>query len=312
MADLKPVVLFVNHRDRQCGVFQFFKRLSEPVLKSVAFDAYYIDPGQEAEFDHWLSLLAPKIVVFNFYTSATMPWLTPQKVQQVKMRAKTACVFHEVPIEHMGFDLIYYQDPDSTDGGIALARPIPTYTKNGYLDHDIPVIGSFGFGLGGKGFTRLIDLVCEQFEYAHIRLNIPYAKFGDENGQGARSWAQSAREHLTNSGITLEVTHEFLDEPQLLNWLAHNDINCFCYDENYGRGISGTIDYALAVRRPIAITQSWQFKHIWSRDDSLLVENYKLPYIIDRGVSHLEKFHNEWGDAAVLAAFEKGFHQLVQ
>ena len=311
MGDIKPTVLCVNHRDKQCGVHQFFKRLTEPLLKSQNFDVYYIDPGDVSEFDYWLAQINPSIILFNYYTGATMPWLTPQKVSALKARAKCLCVFHEVNIDHMGFDLIFHQDPTNTDERfVNLARPIPTF-KSFYDDNDTPMIGSFGFGLGGKGFTRLTALVSQQFERAHIRINIPFAKFGDENGQGARDWAKSARDCLTNENVTLEVTHDFMDEPQLLDWLAHNDINCFLYDENYGRGISGTLDYALAVRRPIAITKSWQFKHIWHYDDSFLVENHQIPHILDRGVSHLEKFHHIWGDTAVRESFEKGFNRFV-
>src|SRR5688572_12864886 len=264
-------VLCVNHRDAQCGVHQFFKRLTAPLIESTIFDVYYIDPAQESEFDYWQEEIKPDIVLYNFYTGATMPWLSPGKIQAQRALFKQCCLFHEVPIDHMGFDLIFHQDPDDTfTNYVKLARPIPTFNKQIYLDHDAPVIGSFGFGLGGKGFNRLVSLVCEQIERAHVRFNIPYAKFGDESGTGAQAWARHIRDAITNSSVTVEVTHDFLTEPQLLDWLHANDLNAFLYEENYGRGISGTLDYALAVRRPIAITKSWQFKHIWNVDDSFL------------------------------------------
>lgn len=313
MADLKPIVLCVNHRDRQCGVHQFFKRLTAPLIDSEKLDVYYIDPAEESEFEYWVGQLKPNLILFNFYTAATMPWLTPQKVEAWKSRFKQACLFHEVPLTHMPFDCIFHQDPtDTMTTYHKLARPIPTYRAPIYLDHDTTVIGSFGFGLGGKGFTRVAALASQQFDRAHLRFNIPYAHFGDIDGRGAQDWARQIRACITNPNITLEISHDFMDEPALLDWLADNDLNAFLYDENYGRGISGTLDYALSVRRPIAITKSWQFKHIWQYDDSFLVENHQMPYIIDRGINHLEKFHFMWNDVTVRESFEVGFREVLE
>lgn len=310
-------ILCVNHRDRACGVHQFFRRLTEPLLKSAKYDVYYIDPAQEFDFNHWYAQLAPDIVLFNFYTSATMSWLTLDKVRS--LQCKTTCLFHEVPIDYMGFDHIFHQDPDAEEryGYTNLARPIPVFprhtasTASNRTDAR-PIISSFGFGLGGKGFDRVVSRVCAEFDSALIRLNIPYAKFGDESGNGARSWAIHARQAITKPGIELQVTHEFMDEDRLLEWLAQSDINCFFYDENYGRGISGTTDYALAVGKPISITKSWQFKHLWLRDESLLLDNTSLVDSLARGVDHLEKFHEIWNDTAVVQSFEKGFERVLQ
>lgn len=311
---MAPVVLFVNHREKNCGVAQFGARLYAPLTKSKKYDTYYIDIENADEFDHWKTQLNPAIIVFNFYTAATMGWLTPEKAFALKSSCKTAGIFHEVSISHMRFDLIFHQDPGFTgDWAIPLARPIPTFIKPAsfYLDNNNPVIGSFGFGLGGKGFTRLAALVSQQFAYAHLRINIPYAHFGDSDGRGAQDWARQIRACSFNPNITLEITHDFMDEPQLLNWLAHNDMNAFLYDSNGGRGISGTTDYALAVRRPIAITRSDQFHHLFNIDDSFTVENNTLPDILTRGINHLEKFHTMWGDAAVVASFEAGFDKII-
>lgn len=307
----KPVILCVNHRDTQCGVHQFFKRLTTPLLKSEKYAVHYIDPAEEHEFHYWCEQLKPDIILYNFYTAATMPWLTPQKIAAWKSRFLQTCLFHEVPLTHMPFDLIFHQDPSDTSTTYhKLARPIPVYTADRRTVNAVPTFGSFGFGLGGKGFTRLCSLVSQQFDRANIRLNIPYAYFGDRDGIGARQWVQQCQACITNPNIQLFATHDFMNEPQLLDWLEGNDMNCFLYDENYGRGISGTLDYALAVRRPIAITKSWQFKHVWSIDDSFLVETHSFADIYNKGVNHLEKFHVLWNNDAVRRSFERGFDTI--
>lgn len=316
MADIAlPVVLFVNTRPDSCGVKQFGKRLYAPLVYSDIYEYYYIEPEIAEEFNHWANILNPVIVVYNFYTAATMGWLTPDRVREWRSRFKQCSIFHEVGISHMGFDLIFHQDP-GFDGtwAIPLARPIPTYTPDvecTYIPNSVPVIGSFGFGLGGKGFTRLSALVSQQFENAHLRINIPYAHFGDIDGRGAQDWARQIRACSFNPHITLDITHDFMDESALLEWLAYNDLNAFLYDDNIGRGISGTTDYALAVKRPIAITRSDQFHHLWRIDDSFIVEQHTLPEILQRGVAHLKKFNNIWGDIALRESFENGFATLV-
>lgn len=299
------IALFVNHREKSCGVQQFGSRLFAPALKSQKHNCFYIDIEHEHEFHHWCAQLQPNIVVYNYYNNSTMPWLTANKIAGQRGQFKQLSVFHEVDIWNMGFDGLIHQDPTNEDTRyINISRPIPDYTPIKW-ECEIPVISSFGFGLGGKGFTRIIDWVKRDFNKAFIRLNIPFAAFGDAQGIGAGNWARSCQEHLTDSpGIKLKVTHTMMDENDLLDWLAMSTLNCFLYDENYGRGISGTLDYALAAGKPIAITKSWQFKHWWLLDESCLVDNRSLCDIITQGTQNLEFFKQKWGSKAVLADWD--------
>ncbi len=45
----------------------------------------------------------------------------------------------------------------------------------------------------GKGFTKIIEKVHEEFDEAIINLNISFAKFGDERGNNARKIAEIAQ-----------------------------------------------------------------------------------------------------------------------
>jgi hypothetical protein len=242
-----------------------------------------------------------------------MGWLTPNKIKKQRGRFKQLSVFHEVPLGHMGFDALVHQDPSNTETGyMNISRPIPNYVPKGF-DPKIPVFGSFGFGLGGKGFDRLVDYVKEEFDNAVVRLNIPFAAFGDNGGEGARSWVSSCRSRLRGTNIYLDVGHDLLEEGELIEWLSRNSVNCFLYDDNYGRGISGTLDYALAARKPIAITRSYQFKHFWSIDDTCTVyQPSDLRNIYERRNSdHLEKYRTIWGDTAVRADWERIFDTVL-
>lgn len=307
--DSSNIVLFVNHLQHNCGVYQFFKRLTAPLIQN---NWYYIETNHEWEHDYWIQQLNPDIVVYNFYFSgATMPWLTDYKVAQQKGKFKQVCLFHEGNIDNKGFDLILHQDPTNTDTRYHnLPRPIPEYTNaHTYTNNGIPVIGTFGFGLGGKGFRRLVEQVNSEFDRAIIRMNIPFAYFGDMNGNGARWWA-SVSKAAAKDGIDVHVTHDMLPEQQLLDFLYGNDINCFFYDDNIGRGISGTLDYALAVYKPIAITRSWQFKHMWN-DDIILSEDNNIHSIMARGIQPLYQYHDMWNITAMRQAFNEAFTKIL-
>lgn len=302
-------VLFVNHLQQNCGVFQYFKRLVMPVVNSND-NYYYIETNDEWEFNHWRDLLKPDIVIYNFYVSgATMGWLTNQKIAQQKGLFKQYSVYHEGNIDDKGFDVILHQDPTNIDPRyINLPRPIPEYTPK-HIITDIPTIGTFGFGLGGKGFDKIIRAVQQEHtENVCIRMNIPYAYFGDKDGSGARWWANYCRELIKDTpNIHLEITHTLLPEIELLDFLAQNDINCFFYDDNAGRGISGTLDYALAAKKPIAITKSWQFKHMWDDDIIYHETENTLSEIIVRGIKPLEQYHQKWNTQTLIQAFERTF-----
>lgn len=304
-------VLMVNHREKACGVYQYGERVMKPLLNSTRYQCYYIDVDNEYEHDYWIRQIQPAAVLYNYYSGATMPWLTPSKISNQRTMFKQLCLFHELDLSSMGFDLILHQDPTNTLPGFHnMVRQIPEYPKTTYKPRSIPVIGSFGFGLGGKGFGKVVRQVIEEYRKAVIRLNIPYAHFGDSDGKGAQSYVEEAKRIIADnpeSEIDLRITHDLLPEDRLLEWLAYNDINCFFYDENYGRGISGTIDYALAVHKPFAITRSWQFKHIWMNDDSMVIDKTSLRDLIKRGTSYLQPFHDMWNPITHIQNMEQAF-----
>jgi hypothetical protein len=96
----------------------------------------------------------------------------------------------------------------------------------------------------------------------------------------------------TKKGVTLNITRNFLDDDGVLQFLANNDINVFMYSEN-GNGISSAIDYALSVKRPIAITRCNMFRHILKNDIVLSGKNSVVD-ILNRGTKPLNEFYDKW------------------
>lgn len=284
--------------------------------ESTRYVVHYIDVDERWEFQHWFDRIQPAAVVWNYYPS-TLWWLSDELIDALRPQAKQVAIFHEVDISGKGFDLILHQDPNPPSSVdfpyFPLPRSIPAYDIDNPADvfpSSIPRFGSFGFGIGGKGFDDVVRKVCAEYDEAAIHLHIPFAHFGDADGTGARAHAANARAALSKAGVTLTIDHDEWAEVVLLDWLASNTCNCFFYHPHHGRGISGTLDYSLAVKRPLAITHSEQFRHVWSIDDSFTVEQHSLHEIIARGSEPTDKFRSLWSREALVKSFEAALESI--
>jgi glycosyltransferase involved in cell wall biosynthesis len=155
-----------------------------------------------------------------------------------------------------------------------------------------PTFGSFGFGFENKGFERIISMVQHQYDVATIKFLIPYAHYGDTHGSRARAVVDKCRKLITKQGIRLLVMHDFLPDIELVSFLASNDMNIFLYDQMHGRGCSSVIDHALAAGRPIAISDSDMFRHIYS--DAICAYKRSLKDILADGPRHIRPFLEKW------------------
>ena len=173
-------------------------------------------------------------------------------------------------------------------------------------DNEIITIGTFGFGFRDKNFPKLAQLVCEQFDTAKIRINTPYATFGDVDGHSARSEVAKMQQIInqSNKNIILEVNHDFLEHDTLLNFLRGNDINIFMYEPFNERSLSGSIDYALSARRPIGISRSWMFRHINWVKPSIFIDELPIKDIIKNGIIPLKSIYEIHSKENLLKKYE--------
>jgi len=257
-------VLFVSHKEKNCGVHEYGINIFHAIQKSLKYKFLYIECGNGDELISSFFEFAPALIIYNYHPS-TMRWLTKEILEQ--MPVPHIGTIHEVTqqtariADNQLFDYHIAPDPTLiTNNPIVFktSRLIPVY-RNPYPLPEVPTIGSFGFATKGKGFERLVIAVQEEFDRAVIRLHIP---FGDFAQADTEALSQRCRDLLRKPKVELEITHEFLSSEQILDFLAQNTLNAFLYDHCEGRGISSTIDYALAVRRPIAITRSEMFRHL--------------------------------------------------
>jgi hypothetical protein len=296
-------VLFINHSQKQCGVYQFGFHIGQVIRKSKEFDIRYLECNSSAELAQHIITLAPKIIIYNFYPS-TLGWCV--NFPFIYPLIKHIIIRHEPEPWGLppGFQEIY-SDPTEPEipGKWKTGRLVNTYV-NAHSEPSIPTFGSFGF-VFGKSFGWVIQLVEKEYDTAVINLHIPYAFFGDADGAGARKSAMEAMTYKTKPGIQVNITHDFLEPAALIDFLARNSMNIFCYSENWGRGISSTIDYALSARRPIAITNSRQFKHLDGIKSLICIDYVSLKDILSRGNTPLEIYQQAWSEENLLKSYER-------
>jgi SAM-dependent methyltransferase len=292
-------VLFINHPEKECGVHQFGENVFSAIKNSGKFEFLYVEAANSSQLLEAIDNYKPAAVVYNYYGS-TMPWLNTKITRKIKL--PHIGILHEVTqdrVNHANKTLFdFHIAPDPT---VLLTNPIvfktgrliPAFTDN-VAPPAVTTIGSFGFGTKGKGYTSIIELVQKEFDTAIIRFNIPFAKFGDAEGEGARAYAEACKKMIYKPGIQLKVTHDFLSQQEVLHFLSENTLNCFFYDENKNRGISSVVDLALAVNKPLAISKSNMFRHITGTSPSICIEETTLKNIIQNGTKPLVGYKNEW------------------
>jgi SAM-dependent methyltransferase len=317
-------VIYVNHKAQQCGVYEFGKDIGHLLETSKKFKVTYVECDSFSELKKYYRTIKPDIILYNFHP-ATMSWINwHDKYQPYKT--------YYLDTLHIGMIHEVYQEiADSADNNLfdfhigpdptlllknplvyKTGRLLPDEVKKVEITHDVPVVGSFGFATANKGFENIIRLVQNEFDKAVVNLNIPYAKFGDDNGENARRIAQNCRDLITKKGIVLNVDHSYLERNELITFLSKNTINIFLYDNVANRGISSATDWALASGRPLAISKSTLFRHLLDCNPSICIADNSLKTIINNGVTPIRKFYSEYSREVVLWDYERILNSAIE
>jgi hypothetical protein len=328
-------ILFVTHTKEQCGVYQFGKDIFEAIESSSKYKFIKLECESLKELEDAVSKNNPEGIIYNYHPSV-MPWLCNKHTKGMYKNniAKIQCVqigiIHEITQEVADNATAYrneivYGDSQkmlnslfdfytAADPTLLLKNPyvfktgrlVPSYINSNVIsDSKIPIIGSFGFGTANKGFEELVTKVQNEFDEAKIKINIPFAEFGDKDGNNARKIAEDCKALIKNEKIKLEITHDFLQEKELFNFLAGNDLNVFLYQDKSGRGISSALDNALAVQRPIAVSNCPMFRHVLNIEPSICIEHFSLKQILASGFAPLQEIVDGWDSKNMLWEYER-------
>lgn len=309
-------ILFVNHKEKACGVQQFGKRVANSFVKNTTqFLGYYVECSSLEEYAAELEKIHPDIIVYN-YLIETMPWLNPSIVEYLrKFNIKQGLIVHNSGYANF-FDFYLHQVPayPENNNNFALLRPLFEYDGQPKPKTDSKIrIGSFGFGTRTKKYPLICQTVCKDFPDTDvvIRLHLTVAHFVYDCAREMEDVKRRCIEAVTRPNVTLEFSHEFWDDKESLDFLAENDLNIYLYEcFNHYAGISSSIDYLMSVRKPVAINRSNMFSHIYDAKPSICIEDNSLGQIIKNGFSPLQPYYEAWSPIRFTEHLEKVFLKL--
>ena len=159
------------------------------------------------------------------------------------------------------FDAYCVLDPtmDIPDKRVyAFPRALENLSVPKYIERDFPVIGTFGFLTRGKGYDKVVEAVGKEFDRAVVRINIPYKGLIQEIKMRYLKWKIK---RAKKGGISVWITHIYMNKQELVNWCAQNTLNIFLYDRDLP-GLAATTDQCIISERPLAVSDNNTFRHI--------------------------------------------------
>lgn len=263
-------ILVVNHAHSEvCGIHDLGKRMYGCLMRSNDLAVIYADCDSVTTFTTVVDLYDPDAVIINYRADLT-PWAT------APVDPPTFAVLHqyeEATADARAGELLRYfdhvlaLDPQlhpSSPRVHAVGRPIPET-----VDHDgemaqPPIIGSFGFAFPHKGFGDVATEIVDQCPNAVFSLHMPEAFFN--GAQGADLYAAGILADIEGKVSNLWYTNDHLAERDLVVNLAKNDVNCLFYAPGQpDAGLSSALDYLIAARRPMLVSEASMFRAAWNR-----------------------------------------------
>lgn len=300
-------VLILNHPYKECGVYQFAKRLFDLVSCSDKIEYWYTEVESRDAYLFALREVVPDFVVYNWHWDR-MPWL--QESDMRNRAVKHYFIYHDGSMVNTYDKYLFFGGLDPTNQKIPPAKsvllPRPLLQYNGvYPVNSYITVGSFGFPAHYKQFPALVKMINRNFSAAKINLHISRPYFGDKPGCSMQDIITRYYRNNTKPGVELRITTQFVSDDELLTFLAGNDINVFFYSETGNPGLSSALDYALSVRRPIALTNVMMLRHVYMPEIDM--KKKSLLNILYHGIRPLEKFYHQWYPEKLVQAMNNLF-----
>jgi hypothetical protein len=308
---MKKIVLITNHKDKECGVYQYGKRFSSILLEASSneYEYHYLELDNKKDFIEKVSDISPDIVIHN-YLNITMPWYDFDCFNLLKKeKIPQGLIVHNIGYANI-FDFFIHQHPFYPQNGVnhPAPRPLFKYNSKKRESRKIPKINTFGFAFLFKKYENIVEIINQSFDQAEINMHLTISKFFPNNGE-LDEIKKLCNSKITKDGIKLNITSDFKSDQDILDFLDDADLNIFLYKnyDNYN-GISSVIDYALSVKRPIAVCKSNMFSHINNILPSICIEDSGIQKIIENGTKPLEHFYDMWSNKNFVESLEQTFN----
>lgn len=304
--------LFINNIKAKDSIYESGYMVYQCIKDS---DFYTLD-YQEIDINCRHIQLGYDFYFFNYHP-VTMGWLDTRTLKKdlgfvMTMVLEVAPNDIFVMCPKNDFDVYCAIDPSfksQVPNVISFPRPLENIDYNlNNVNHEIPVIGTFGFATRGKGFQHVVDAVNKEFNLAIIKINIPFGDFVPESEKYAKYLGDLCKSKA-KSGIKVEVTHDFMSKEELINWCNRNTLNCFLYDRDMP-GLSATTDQAIVSERPLSVSRNTTFRHII--EYLIPYPEFSLKDSINKSVPLVKKMKEEWNADNFKKIFEKSILDFKQ
>lgn len=305
-----------------CGVGLIGKLIGESLIKSKKYNIELLYTDNPNELESLIVSSNPSLIIYNYH-KITTPWIKNPYLRNKYPNIKHVMIHHDIhqriinsyiPSSNFGFKYVISPDPTliGNDNFFIVNRLIPPYNPSEYVDNKIPKIGFQGFGPRHKGIHKIAEQVQKEFDEAIIRLHIPFSFYEDSQGIQARNRVAEVKSIIKKPGIKIESSHDLLPTSDIIKFLSENTINCYFYDYLDGAGLASSPDYALAARRPIAVTKSHQLRNYQNLTPSICIEDNSLSDIISFGLSPLNGLYNQYSEDNVINDYENVIKKILE
>jgi len=302
-------VLILNHTHKECGVYQMGKRVYEIASMSNRIDYVYREVNSLAEYRTAVGEEIPDGILYNWHWDR-WPWLNQFEIT-CRGSLLHYFIYHDGSVFPKYSKYLFFGGLDPYKRAIPesdrILLPRPLFEYNGkYPKNKLPTIGSFGFAFLHKRFPELVSLVNQNYNEAVINLHMTTPFFGDTPGNRTSDIVDACRRANRKKGIILNIDTKFRNDDETLSMLARNDINIFFYsDNNNNPGLSSAMDYALSVKRPIALSDYIMFRHVTT--PQIVVPNNSIPDVVRLGTKPVEHLYKDWSRETLSRKLDDAF-----
>jgi hypothetical protein len=296
-----------------CGIYYWGINAYDILKHSKKYKFHFVTASSYPEFlakTHGMDL-----IIYNWH-SVTMPWCTT-KVFAETLKPQFLIHGHTLNselIDFTGIDKFITVDPSTNHGTknfYSGYRPITYYDDIMYnRPNGVPKIGTSGIGHDGKNVNLILNLINDQFDEPVV-FNIHWSvgEYVGVNRDGIEHRLNRLKS-LAKPNVELNFTVERLTEYDNVKWLNNNDINLYMYNNYDLDGVSGSIDKALAAKKPIGVNTAGYFRHIIS--DQINIDKTKIKDIINSGITPVEKYYDMWNVKTFLEQYEGIFDDFFK
>jgi len=298
-------ILFTNHSQQQCGVYQYGARTAKILESDPRFLTLYVEVDNPEQLYSEVAQFEPDVILMN-WALGTQSWLSAEILDNIN--CKKVIFYHDDFNDHLrtfkaDAFIVGSQDEEDPSRPVEnkyyiLPRPIVERDVIVKDRGDIISVGSFGTGSTRKGFQDVVSRVCAEYDEAIINFHITGAYFDYTNGATALAVSDLCRQHVTKPGVQLNITNDFITDEELALRLQQNDINIFMYNHEVPSfaGIASSLDFPVGWGGPIATNGNIMFRHVLKDYPEINLDNHSIEEVLSLGNKVSLELRDQWSN----------------